>query len=293
MADGTGIEWTEATWNPVVGCAHVSPGCDGCYAAREAAGRLAHLPTYAGLATRAEGEHARFTGEVRALPERLDQPSRWARPRRIFVNSMSDLFHPDLLGIEHVDRFDTRWPFVAEVVAQMVANPRHVFQVLTKRPPVMAGVLNHPRFRLDVNAILLRDGHSVMPGGMTDSSFRWPGHIWWGTSIETNRYKFRADALRDASAGLRWISAEPLLGPLDDLDLTGIDWLVVGAESGPRSRPMDEAWALDLVERCRAAGVPVFVKQLTGPGGRPRKALDEFPEALRVREYPAAVAALA
>lgn len=295
----TGIEWTNETWNPTVGCSVASPGCDRCYAAREAAGRLAHTPTYAGLAIRPPGVPARFTGEVRYLPDRLDQPLRWRKPRLVFTNSMSDLFHPEVLQME--PRLDRRPPLV-DIVTTMVRASQHQFQVLTKRPKLMAAVLSNPQFRLDVNAALLDAAHPVMPGGMSDPSFRWPGHIWWGTSIESDPYSWRADHLRQTPGVIRWISAEPLLGPLPSLSLVDVDWLVIGAESGPGARVMDLGWARELIAQADEVGTRVFVKQLSagrlgqGDGrasGRPVKDPAFFPLDLRRREWPAAWAGAA
>lgn len=240
MADGSKIEWTEATWNPVVGCAHVSPGCENCYAARETSGRLAHLDAYAGLA-----HGGRFTGEVRLLPDRLDQPLRWSKPRRVFVNSMSDLFHKDIPS-----------DFVAEVFAVMALSPRHQFQVLTKRPQLMARLLTNDAWLDEADTARLRRDP------LSSWAVDWPKpNIWLGTSIESDQYAFRADHLRDTPAAIRWLSCEPLLGPLPSLDLTGIDWVVVGGESGPNARPMHPDWARDIRDRCADAEVPFFFKQ--------------------------------
>lgn len=247
----TNIEWTDETWNPLTGCGYVSPGCLNCYAARDTAGRLRNHPAHKGLAVRSHGFPARFEGEIRLLPDRLDQPRRWKKPRRIFVNSMSDLFHPDV-----------PINYVAEVWAAMLATPRHTYQVLTKRPQILAHRLG---VWLDVDA---------QPG------------IWLGTSIELDEYAFRADRLRDAPAALRFLSLEPLLGPLPSLSLTDIDWVIVGAESGPAARPMQLEWVRDIRDRCQAAGVPLFVKQLTNPKGRVYKDISEFPPDLRIREMP-------
>jgi protein gp37 len=253
MGDKTGIEWTEATWNPVVGCTHISPGCDHCYAAREASGRLRGIPVYAGLAV-----GGRFTGEVRCLPERLDQPLRWRKPRRIFVNSMSDLFHQDVPA-----------DFICQVWEVMGQATQHTFQVLTKRPQRMAPML----------ALNVPDP--------------WP-NVWAGTSIESDRYTFRASYLRDTPAAKRWLSIEPLIGPLPSLDLTGIDWVVVGGESGPGARPMDLDWARWIRDHCESAGVPFFMKQLgavvareNGMSDQAGHLITEFPSDLAIREYPA------
>lgn len=253
MSDKSAIEWCDATWNPLVGCSHVSPGCDNCYAAQLA---LRHLqPDLVGLSERTENG-PRFTGEIRLRPHLLDQPLRWHRPRKIFVNSQSDLFHKDVLGMLHEGQ-----PFLAHVFARMVAAERHTFQVLTKRPQFIAPVLRHPMFKLDVNSILLKLGYPVMPGGMSEPDTLWPANIILGTSIENDRYCFRADQLRAAPAAKRFLSLEPLLGPLPSLDLTGIDWVIVGGESGPRSRPMAIEWARDIRDRCADAGIPFLFKQ--------------------------------
>jgi protein gp37 len=245
------IEWTDETWNPVVGCSAVSPGCDNCYAAREASGRLKTSPAYEGLA-----ENGVFNGTLRPLPDRLEQPFKWKRPRRVFVNSMSDLFHPDVLKMTYNGR-----PLLAHILAVMVANPQHTFQVLTKRPPIMASVLRSSMFKLDVNALLLEKVNTVMPGGMSEGDTPWPKHIQFGTSIELDRYSFRADHLRDTPSAIRFLSLEPLLGPLNHLDLTDIDWVIVGGESGQRARPMHPDWARDLRNRCNDLGIPFMFKQ--------------------------------
>jgi protein gp37 len=208
MADGSRIEWTDATWSPVVGCKAISPGCDHCYAARQASGRLKHLTAYAGLA-----ESGAFTGEIRLLPERLDKPLRWKRPRRIFVDSMSDLFHPDVPD-----------DFIGSVFAIMRRAHWHTFQVLTKRPQRMATWVN--------------------------GSIGIPRNLWLGTSIESDAYAFRANHLRETSAAVRFLSLEPLLGPLPSLSLTDIDWVIVGGESGPGARPMHPDWAREIRWRC-------------------------------------------
>lgn len=254
MGDKTKIEWSDATWNPVTGCDRCSPGCDNCYALRVAARMKAMgQPNY-----QRDGD-PRTSGPgfgVTCHPHMLDQPLRWKRPRRIFVNSMSDLFHPEVLRGPLVREF----PFLAHVFAVMCASPQHTFQVLTKRPQTMQRVLTEPRFRLDVNALLLRMGHPVLPGGFGDL---WPSNIWLGVSIESDQYAFRADHLRATPAAVRWISAEPLLGPLPSLDLTDIDWLIVGGESGPNARPMHPDWVRDLRDECLRSDVLVSTQDGT------------------------------
>ncbi len=225
MGDKSAIEWTEATWNPVAGCSKVSPGCAHCYAEtislRFSRSRKPWLPEY-------EVEN------VVLHPERLGQPSRWRRPRLIFVNSMSDLFH------ERVPL-----AFIRRVFDVMIEADQHVYQILTKRHERLAALA--PR----------------LP---------WPQNVWMGVSIENRRWIDRADYLRRVPAAVRFISAEPLLGPLDGLDLSGIDWLIVGGESGTRHRPMQAQWATDLRDLCRREGVAFFFKQWGGAraksGGR-------------------------
>ena len=216
MSDRSKIEWTDATWNPVTGCTAVSAGCEHCYAEALAL-RLQRM----GVAKYRHG----FA--VTLHPEALAQPLRWATPRRIFVNSMSDLFH-------------ARVPkgFVAQVWNVMARCPQHTFQVLTKRPARMARwTAAHPA----------------------------PPNVWLGTSVEDARVLGRVDHLRACRAPVRFLSCEPLLGPLDGLDLTGIDWVIVGGESGPGYRPMDMAWARDIRDLCVERGVAFFFKQDAAP----------------------------
>jgi protein gp37 len=232
MADKSAIEWTEATWNPVTGCDRVSAGCDHCYALTLAA-RLKAMgqPKY-----QRDGD-PRTSGPgfgVTMHPAELEIPRRWRRPRVIFVNSMSDLFHPQVSA-----------DFITRVFEVMAATPQHTYQILTKRPK---------RARQ-----LLRGWTPVL-------------NVWLGVSIEDERVVDRADILREVPAAVRFLSLEPLLGPLPSLDLTGIDWVIVGGESGPDCRPMRKEWVLELRDRCQAAGVPFFFKQWGGPtpksGGR-------------------------
>jgi protein gp37 len=220
VADRSAIEWTEATWNPVTGCGEVSPGCAHCYA-KTFAERWRGVPG-----------HAYEQGfDLKLWPARLEQPVRWRRPRMIFVNSMSDLFHEGI-PLSYVQRvFDV-----------MVRAEHHTFQILTKR---------HERL-----AELAPD----LP---------WPENVWMGVSIENRRFVHRAEYLRSVPAAVRFISAEPLLGPLEGLDLDGIHWLIAGGESGPRYRRIDLAWATDLRDRCEREGVAFFFKQW---GGRTPKA---------------------
>jgi protein gp37 len=220
LADRSAIEWTEATWNPVTGCDEVSPGCAHCYA-KTFAERWRGVPGH----PYAQGF------DLRQWPERLDQPLKWRRPRVIFVNSMSDLFHEAIPD-----------DFIAQVFEVMTRADWHVFQVLTKR---------HQR---------LLELADRLP---------WPPNVWMGVSIENRRFVHRADYLRQVPAAVRFISAEPLLGPLEHLDLRQIDWLIAGGESGHKHRPMRAEWALALRDQCAAAGTAFFFKQW---GGRTPKA---------------------
>ncbi len=269
MSGLSAIEWTEATWNPLTGCTHVSEGCDNCYAAREASGRLKNHPAYKGLA-----KDGKFTGEVRLLPERLEEPLRWRKPRLVFVNSMSDLFNDDVPD-----------EFIAQVFARMWWSPRHTFQVLTKRPARMARVVPRIEERL-------REREQDL-AGMIDPSlldypvpFPWPlPNVWLGTSVENQKWAdVRIPHLLKTPAAVRFLSCEPLLGPVDltavgggHLDALrgdartgdgtiyaggpGIDWVIVGGESGPGARPMHPDWARSLRDQSVAAGVPFFFKQ--------------------------------
>jgi len=260
MADKTHIEWTEATWNPLAGCTAVSPGCDRCYAARDASGRLVHLPLYAGLA-----KAGVFTGEVRLAPERLDQPLRWRKPRRIFVNSMSDLFHEKVPD-----------EYIARVFATMAAAEQHTFQVLTKRHGRMRALLSSEQFQGAVQGLRLDLVGLTLPWA------KWPlPNVWLGVSAEDQHWAdIRIPVLLDTPAAVRWISAEPLLGPIELQWCAGInaieqdwiaggtgaahpflDWVVVGGESGPGARPIHPDWAGDLRDQCTGAGVPFLFKQ--------------------------------
>lgn len=241
MSDHTKIEWTEATWNPVTGCAKVSQGCKHCYAERDWA-RLSANPK-----TRYFGR--KFT-DVACHEDVLELPLRWSKPRRIFVNSMSDLFHPDVPD-----------EFIRAVFATMAAARQHTFQVLTKRPERMLGLLD----LWDCAGVTLREGCGVaLP------------NVWLGVSAENQEtLDERARLLLQTPAAVRWISAEPLLGPVDcraylqripcychDGGLhPRIDWVVVGGESGPHARPMHPDWARALRDQCAAVGVPFLFKQ--------------------------------
>lgn len=234
----TNIEWTDETWNPIVGCSKVSPGCDNCYAVGTVHRGLAEQ--HRGLTVRAEGA-TDWTGEVRVVESMMDRPLRWTKPRRIFVNSLSDLFHP---GVSDET--------IARIFAVMALAPQHTFQVLTKRPQRMADMLSTRLFWKVVASHCADDQTASLswPYRTAVANHQGLPNVWLGVSIESDRYAFRADHLRRTPAAVRWISAEPLLGPLPSLDLTGIDWLVVGGESGPKARPMHPQWVRDLRDEC-------------------------------------------
>ena len=218
MGDGTAIEWTDATWNPIIGCSRTSPGCDNCYAIGVVHRQMS--PQHVGLTVKPDGGRADWTGEVRPAPQVLDKPLRWKRSRRIFVNSLSDLFHADLPDEE-----------VAKVFAVMALAPQHQFQVLTKRSKRMRDLLGTEEFWARVFELAIFRGADVVPIRGADRHHYHLPNVWLGVSVETDGYAFRADHLRDTPAAIRWISAEPLLGPLPSLDLTGIDWVVAGGEA--------------------------------------------------------------
>jgi protein gp37 len=262
VADKSAIEWTDATWNPVIGCSKVSPGCAHCYA-EALTKRFAETWKVPGL----PWTPANAAANVILKPERLAQPLRWSEPRMVFVNSMSDLFH-ELVPDE----------YIARVFAVMAASPQHVFQVLTKRPERMTALLSSGRWPEVVEGVA--EAASM-------SAIEWPlPNVWLGTSIENRRFVQRADLVRVTPAAVRFISAEPLLGPLvPALDLESIDWLIVGGESGRMHRPMSVAWVRELHELAASSGTAFFFKQW---GGRTPKAngrmldgrtWDELPEA--------------
>jgi protein gp37 len=228
MADRSSIEWTEATWNPVTGCSKVSPGCAHCYA-----------ETFAERWRGVPGHPYEQGFDLKLWPERLDVPLRWRRPRMIFVNSMSDLFHEDIPE-----------DYIADVFEVMARADWHTFQILTKR---------HHRLA-DLGARLT-----------------WPPNVWMGVSIENRRFVQRADRLREVDAAVRFISAEPLLGPLEGLDLAGIDWLIAGGESGPGHRRINPAWVRELRDRCRHERVAFFFKQWGGRTSKAGQTWDELP----------------
>ncbi len=227
MSTSTQIEWTDATWNPVTGCSKITRGCDFCYAERFSE-RFRNVP-----------DHPFQNGfDLTLRPDRLAQPLQWRQPRRIFVNSMSDLFHKEIPS-----------HFIDSVFDTMEAANWHTYQVLTKR-----------------SSLLVRYLRSRYERGLA------PPHIWLGVSIEDGKNVVRLKHLQTANASTKFISFEPLIGPVGRLDLSGIDWAIVGGESGPRARPMAEEWAIEIRDQCKDADVAFFFKQWGGvrpkSGGR-------------------------
>jgi protein gp37 len=256
VGERTAIEWTDATWNPTTGCTKVSAGCDHCYAHVLAHGRLHDVYTRRlPVLKTGDAQHDPFA--VRLWPERLEQPAKWLEPRMIFVNSMSDLFHADVPD-----------DYVRRIFQVMLRVDRHTYQVLTKRPS------RAQRF-VRKNADLFTDGIV-------------PDHIWMGTSVENQDVVYRADHLRRVPATTRFLSCEPLLGPLE-LDLDGIRWVIVGGESGLGYRPMRMEWATGIRDQCKRAGVPFFFKQW---GGRTPKAGGRFLSGRTWDELPFAPASI-
>lgn len=318
MSATTSIEWTDRTWNPLRGCSRISPGCENCYAERQAArfcdpGQWAH-----GFVSR-DPNGARWTRRVSLISSALDEPLSWRKPCRVFVNSMSDLFHESLTD-EQIDR----------VWAVMLLAPRHTFQVLTKRADRMRAYTTDPKLYsrvLRAAEDIRRERPELGNVGISNPvtfPARW---IWLGVSVEDQqRANERIQHLLATPAAVKFLSCEPLLGSVDlERWLTGaptvygsredsriepgprrIDWCIAGGESGPGARPCNLGWIRSIVEQCRAARVPVFVKQL---GARPVRSefddrgalvrsmpvhlrdrkggsMDEWPSDLRVREFP-------
>lgn len=260
MADGSKIEWTDATWNVITGCSVVSPGCTNCYAMRLAGTRLRNDPSRAGL-TQASKTGPVWNGQVRFNEQWLDQPLRWRRPRRIFVAAHGDLFH-EAVPDEWIDR----------VFAVMALAPQHTFQVLTKRSARMRDYIRSARFRVKGSAAKRNwIGRPDLPNPDPGFVLPWPlPNVWLGTSVEDQR---RADErvpdLLATPAAIRFVSAEPLLGPIDlrairwghSNALMRLDWIIAGGESGPGARPMHPDWTRSLRGQCAAAGVAFFLKQ--------------------------------
>ena len=250
MGQNTSIEWTHTTWNPTTGCTKVSAGCDHCYAHRQAHTRVAKCYLAKNPVVDSP-ENRQDPFAVRVWPDRLGQPASWRDPKMIFVNSMSDLFHVDIPE-----------GFVRDVFKMMLEVDRHVYQILTKRPSRAARFYRQNADLFDAGPI--------------------PEHVWIGTSVESQDVMYRVDQLRDVAAEVRFLSCEPLLKPLD-LNLTGIGWVIVGGESGPKFRRIEEEWVLGIRDQCVEAKVPFFFKQWGGyrpkAGGRllEGRTWDEFP----------------
>lgn len=290
MADGTKIEWTDATWNPVTGCAVVSPGCTNCYAMRLAGTRLRHIASRAGL-TRESKAGPVWTGETRLNEAELRKPLRWRRPRRIFVCAHGDLF-AESVPDDWIDR----------VFAVMALAPQHTFQVLTKRARRMRDYLGaragdwqtvwpdaNPPGSLQIS----RYEQRLIMGGAPWENLQPPSfplaNVWLGVSAEDQtRADERIPDLLATPAAVRWVSAEPLLGPIDFARVMvdgdpRLDWIVVGGESGAGARPMHPAWARSIRDQCAEAGVPFFMKQMSGAT---KRAMPTIPDDLMIREYP-------
>ena len=245
---GSDIEWTEATWNPLAGCAIVSPGCTNCYAMRMAARLQAMgMAKYAGT-TRKSGKRHVWTGRVNIDEAALMAPLSWKKPQRIFVNSMSDLFQDEASKA-----------FIKRVWCVMRDARWHSFQVLTKRPERMLELLSKPEFPMLPN-------------------------VWLGTSVENGDHLDRIDILRQVPAHIRFVSFEPLLGPIVDPDLSDIHWAIVGGESGPRARPMEEWWVEQLHDACERQDVAFFFKQW---GGKRKKTTGRLFKERTWDDYPA------
>lgn len=272
MSDNSAIEWTDATWNPVTGCTEVTPGCDHCYA-----------KTFAERWRGTPGHYFENGFDVQLRPDKLEQPLRWKKPRRIFVNSMSDLFHDAVDG-----------DFIVDVFVVMAMAPQHTFQILTKRHARMRSLLSNEGFYDEVLARLSIVNYPEM------SHTQWPlPNVWLGVSAENQQWAdIRIPALLQTPAAVRWVSAEPLLGPVqmdnwlcmypeddDGAQYPGdLNWLVVGGESGRGARPMHGDWARSLRDQCVEHDVPFLFKQWGGrtpkAGGRELdgRTWDQYPE---------------
>lgn len=246
MANNSSIEWTEATWNPVSGCTVISPGCTNCYAMRMAA-RLEAMgqEKYTGLTRKTGGRH-KWNGKVKLDHKSLDVPKKWKNGKLIFVNSMSDLFQDNV-----------PLSFVEKVFETIRDTPHHTYQALTKR------------------ADLLHEASSKL---------EWPSNLWMGVSVENQKYVDRIDLLRETDAFVKFLSLEPLLGPLSNLDLSGIDWVIAGGESGPGARPVDIDWIREIRDQCIDQNVAFHFKQWGGVNKKKTgreldgRTWDEFPE---------------
>lgn len=250
MANSSSIEWTEATWNPVVGCTIISPGCTHCYAMRMAR-RLEAMgqPKYAGT-TRMSGGRPKWNGTVRVDEDSLKLPATWKTGRMIFVNSMSDLFHESV-----------PLTFIRRVFKTMTDTPQHTYQILTKRADRLEEL--SPRLK-------------------------WPKNVWMGVSVENADYAVRIDHLRHTAAPVKFLSLEPLLGPLEDLDLRGIHWVIAGGESGPGARPMEPDWVRSIRDQCLEWEIAFHFKQW---GGVVKKKTGRTLDGRTWDEFPASIGA--
>jgi protein gp37 len=238
MADKSAIEWTDATWNPITGCTKIGAGCDNCYASRFSE-RFRGVP----------GHPFESGFDLTLRPTRLEQPFEWKRPRMIFVNSMSDLFHKDIPE-----------DYIAAVFDTMEKADWHTYQVLTKRSSLLMKFINK-RYRQRLA----------------------PRHMWFGVSVEDEAATSRIVHLQKANCSVRFLSVEPLIAPLGQIDLTGIHWVIVGGESGPRARLMNPSWVAEIRDQCLAAGVPFFFKQW---GGRSPKANGRMLDGREWNQFP-------
>lgn len=264
MGEKSQIEWTDATWNPVTGCTHVSEGCRNCYAER--------------IVPR---QRQKFS-EIVLHPERLEQPLHWKKPRKIFVNSLSDLFHEEVPD-----------EFIENVWARMMVADRHVYQILTKRPKRMYDFLTTQDWervgRLVVNIEPFAAKRAL---DRRDAGLKMHQHIWLGVSIENKKtYRERVLYLANTPAAVRFLSIEPLLDDVGDLMLDGIfegayHWVIVGGESGPKARSMRPDWVRSIRDQCQAAQVPFFFKQGSSGNWTEYKNFSSFPEDLQIREFP-------
>ena len=282
MGIETGISWTDSTWNAIRGCSRVSEGCRFCYAESTAYRFSGEGQPYDGLAVLKNG-HASWTGKIEFVEKHLLDPLKWSpiltgisngegelkekknkdgsvtvtreRPRRIFVNSMSDLFHENVTDLMRDKIFS---------VMQHAQSRGHIFQILTKRPQGMLDYLSNPSLysRLTVTVDMVRNMYPKLPITPFSDPARFPlKNIWMGVSIEDSRVKDRIDILRNVPAAVRFLSIEPLIGDVGELNLEGISWAIVGGESGPHARPMMSHWAESVREQCEAAGVAYYFKQ--------------------------------
>lgn len=261
MSDKSGIEWTDATWNPVRGCSRVSPGCMNCYAETFTHRFSGPDQPYEGL-TVLTANGPRWSGIMKEVPEMLDQPIRWKRSRLIFVNSMSDLFHEKL-----------SFEYIAACFGIMAATPRHTYQILTKRPNRINEFMYWMLGDDDQIGFAIKMAEKYLPekskkawlkeiSNKSKDDITWPlKNVWMGTSVEDAKRKSRIEELKDVPTSRLFLSIEPLLEDLGKLDLFGIKWVIVGGESGHRARRMDPQWARNIRDQCIEQNVRFFFKQ--------------------------------